>query len=135
MQLVFIPLWCSAPFQIADVSAFIRNDKCSLELSGIFSVYAKISGELHWTSESLWNVNKRSICENSAVQRCKVIVGIRHNRSNILLNKLRVFTNCFGYRTKNYTHFSQFGLICRSYRNRIKNSINSHNTRQELLFF
>ncbi len=58
VQLRDITLWCGTPFEVGHIGPFVRNDQCALKLACVFCVDAEIGAELHWATNTRWDVDK-----------------------------------------------------------------------------
>src|SRR5262245_60096074 len=131
MKLIAIAHRCSAAFQIANVAAFVGNDERAFKLSRFACVDPKVRGKLQRTSHAFWDIGKRPITENSRIQSRKEIVAVRYDRSEILLNQIRVLPNGFRERTEINPELLELFAESRRHRHAVEDRIDC-NARQEL---
>ncbi len=85
VKLVFVANRRRASFEVTDGSAFVGNDQGAFELAGFRGVDAEVGRELHRTAHALGHVDKRSIGEDSRIERGEEIVGVGNDAAQILL--------------------------------------------------
>ncbi len=91
VQLIFVAHRCRASFEITHVASLVRDDERSLELPGVRGVDPEVGRQLHRAAHTLWNVDKRAVAEDRAVECRKEIVGDRYDRAQVLLDQLGMF--------------------------------------------
>lgn len=113
--------------QIAHIASFLRHNERPFKLdafvrelwkesylTGFFGIDSEVCRKFHWTMNAFWDVDKRTVRENGAVQCCKIIVIDRHHASQIFSNQVRIFFYSFRKTAENDTRFRQlFSKCCR----------------------
>ena len=79
---------------VVNISVLVDDDEGALELAHIFRVDAEISLQWNVYVHALGHVDKGATGPHSGVQRGKLIVTGRDNGAEVLLEKLRVVTQC-----------------------------------------
>ncbi len=133
MQLVFVAHRGGAAFQIADISALVGNDQGTLELTGLLGIDAKVSGQLHRAAYSGGDIAERPVAEHSRVERGEVVVGVGHDRAEVLPHQLGVLAHRLRERTENDAELAQFRLECGGYRDAVEYRIHG-DAREQLTF-
>ncbi len=133
MELIFIPLRRRAPFHVAHVGAFFGDDQGALELSCIGGIDPEIGGKLHGTTHPLGNITERSVAEYRRVKGGKVVVGIGHHRSHILLHQVGMVPDSLAEGAKDDSQFRKRVRKGRLYRHTVHYRIYG-NTSQLFLF-
>ena len=85
---------CRAALDVVDVGVFVGDDQRSLELSHVLGVDAEIRLKRDLDVNALGNVNKRTARPDGRVERCKLVVARRDDRSEVLPEKVFVLTEC-----------------------------------------
>ena len=125
VELVFVALGSSAPFEVGDMGVVLGHDERAFELTGVHRVDAEVRREFHGAANTLGDVAERPVGEYRRVERSKKVVSNRHDRPQMLLDELRMILHRLGERTKNDTSLSQGCLERGHHRDRIDNGINS----------
>src|SRR5688572_33180672 len=107
MELIRIPHWRGAALQVAHVAPCLGNDQGAFELTGVGSVDTEVGGEFQWTADAFGDVTERTIAEHSRIQRRVEIIGVGHDRSQILLDQRRMVLYRLGKGTKDHPGFSK----------------------------
>ncbi len=110
VQLGHVALRCRAAFQIRDIAALVGDDQRAFELAGVFRVDTEIGAQLHRAAHTGRDIDKRAVRKYRRIQRCIVVVGRGHDRTQVFLDQLRMFTDRFGNRTEDHAGFLQLGL-------------------------
>ncbi len=126
MQLIFITHRCGAAFEIGHISALISNNQRTLKLTGIHRIDTEIGRQLHRTTHTFRDVDKRAIGKHRRIQCGKEVITLRHYRTKILTYQFRVFAYRFGNRAEYHTRCFQPGFECCGHRHRIKHRIDSN---------
>ena len=139
MKLVLIAHRRGAAFQIRDVGTLVGDDQRALELAGILLVDAEVGRQLHRAAHALRHVDERSVGEHRRVQRGIVVVGLRHDRAQVLLHQLRMLAQRLGNRTEDDAGLGQLLLEGRDHRHAVEYGIDGdpralHAGQQFLLF-
>ncbi|MNE67364.1 hypothetical protein D3C80_1629660 [compost metagenome] len=124
MKLVFVALRRRATLEIGYVGAFLTDDQRALELAGIFLVDTEIGGQLHRAANTLRHEDERTVGEDRSIQRRVVVIRRRHDRTEILLDKLGMLADGFRDRHEDHAGLLKFLLECGHDRNRIEHCIN-----------
>ena len=95
VQLVLVAHRRRATFEIAHERAFLGDDECSLELAGVLRVDPEVGRQLHRTPHALGDVGERAVTEDRRVERREEIVGVRHDRAEVLAHELRMALDGF----------------------------------------
>ncbi len=130
VQLVFVALRCGATFEIRNIRAFIGDDERPFELTGVLFVDAEIGRKLHRAANALRNIDKRTVREDSRIQRCIIVVRNGNHRSQILLHQFGMLADRFGNRAENHASLGEFFLEGRDDRNAVEHGINGHTARR-----
>ena len=132
VQLVLVAHRRRAAFEIAHVRAFLGDDQRALELSGPLRVDAEVGRQLHRAAHALRDVGERSVGEHRRVQRREEVVGVRHDRPEILLHEIRVVLHRFGERAEDDADFGQLLLERRRHRHAVEHRVD-RDAREQLL--
>src|SRR5215475_2403075 len=100
MELIRIPHGRSAALQVTHIAAGLGNDQGAFELTSVGSVDTEVSGEFQWTADAFGDVTERAVAEHGGIQRRVEIIGVGHDRSQILLDQLRMGLYGVGKGTK-----------------------------------
>ena len=92
------------------MTAFIRDNQCAFELTGIRGINTKIRGELHRATHAFWHVHERTVTEDRGVQSREEIVTVGNDTAEIFPDQLRVLHHRFGKRAKNDACVCQLAL-------------------------
>ena len=84
VELRDVPLRRGAAFEVADVGALVGDDQRPLELAGVLGVDAEVGRELHRAAHPGRHVDERAVGEDRRVQRGEEVVGLRHDRAQVL---------------------------------------------------
>jgi hypothetical protein len=90
MQLILIAHRSRATFQIGHVATIVAHYQSALKLASVDGVDTEISGEFHGASYASWDIDKRAVAEDGAVEGGKEVVAIRHHCTQVLANKVGV---------------------------------------------
>ncbi len=118
MELVGLSEWRSATFEIRDVCTFVGDYQRAFELTGIGGVDAEVGHQLDRATNSRRDVRKRTVAEDGRIQAGEEIVGVRHNRTQVLLYKIRVIFDRLAERTEDDAEFAE--LLLEGGRNRYR---------------
>ena len=129
MQLVFITLWGGTALEIGDLRPLVANDERTLELAGIGGVDPEVGRKLHRTFHAFRHVDEGAVGKHRGVQRREVVVRLGYDRTQILADQLRVFTNRFGDGAEDDARFMELLLEGGRHRDRVEHRIHG-DTRQ-----
>ncbi len=96
VKLILVAHRRRAALEIAHVSAGVRNDQRALELTGLRRIDAEVGRQLHRATHALRHIDERAIGEHRRVERGVVVVRVRDDRAEILLDQLRMLLHGFG---------------------------------------
>ena len=96
MELVFIALRRGAAFQIRHITVFFGNNQRTLKLPGVPGVNAEIGRKFHRAADAFGNIHIRAVGKDRGIKTGEKIVGIRHDRAEILSYQFRMFFYGFG---------------------------------------
>ena len=126
VELVFVAHRGGAAFEIADVSALVRDDERPLELAGVRGLDAKVGGQLHRAADPLGDVAEGTVGEDGGVQRGVEVVRVGHDGAEILLHQFRVVRDCLGEGTEDDPLLGQFSLEGRCDGNAVHDGVHGH---------
>ena len=133
VQLILVPHGGGATFQVAHIATFLGNDQRPLELASIGCIDAEVGGKLHRAADPLRDIAERAIAEDRGVQCSEEVICVRHHRSKVLLNQVRMVQDGFRERTENDAHLRQLVFEGSGHRDAVKDSIHG-DPAQPLLF-
>ena len=110
VQLVFIAHGGGAAFEIADIRIVVGNNQRTLKLPRIAGIDAEIRAELHRATNTLGDIDKRAVREHGAIERCKVIVAIGYNGTEILTHHVGMLLDGLADGAEDDTLFTKFFL-------------------------
>ena len=134
MQLVLVAHRCGAAFQVRHVAPVFADDECALKLPGVARVDAEIGREFHGAAHALGDVDERAVGEHGRVEGGEVIVGVRHDHTEVFAHQLGVFAHRFGERAENNTLLLQAFLEGRLHRHGVHHRIDGHSGQRHTLF-
>ena len=134
MQLVFVTHRRRTPLQIGNIRIIIRHNQSSFELSGVAGINPEISGQLHWTTHSLRNIDERAVGKYRRVQCRKEIITITHYRTQIFLNQIGMLTYSLAEGTEDDSLLHQRLLESGLYGYGVHYGIHCHTTQRHLFF-
>ena len=130
MQLILVAHGGCASFKIRHIAAIVTDNQRTLKLSHIDSIDAEVSGQLHRTAHTFWNIDKRTVAEDGGIQ-CRIeIVTVRHDGTEILAYQVRILLHRLGERAEQDTQFSEFLAESGTHRDGIHHGIDRNTTQR-----
>ena len=126
MKLVFIALRCRATFHITHIRAFVGHDEGALKLTRVGCVDAEIRREFQRTTHAFWDIAERAVAEHRRVQSGKEIIGVRHDRPEVLFHQVGVLLDRLAERHEDDAVFRERVLEGRLHRSRVHHRIDGH---------
>mmetsp|Transcript_18145 Transcript_18145/g.28203 ORF Transcript_18145/g.28203 Transcript_18145/m.28203 type:complete len:867 (-) Transcript_18145:2198-4798(-) len=130
VQLRNVTLRRGAPFQIADIAAFVGDDQGPLELAGVFGIDAEIGRQFHGAAHAGWHVHKGPIGKHGRVQRRIIVVRDGHHGAQVLFHQFGVILDRLRDGAEDHTRFGQLILERCPHRNGVEHRIHSHLARR-----
>ena len=132
VQLVLVALRRRAAFEVADRRALVGDDQRPLELAGVLRVDAEVGRQLHRAAHALRDVDEAAVAEHRGVERREVVVGVRHDRADVLLHQVGMILHRFGERAEDDAELGQLAAERRRHRHRVEHRIDG-DVREQLL--
>src|SRR5690606_26875261 len=71
------------------------------KLAGIRGIDPEIRGQFHRTPDPCRDITEGSVAEDSGIERCKIVVRIRYNRTEVFLHQVRMLLDRFAEGAEN----------------------------------
>ncbi len=126
VELVLVADGGRAAFEVRHVRAFLGHDERALELAGVGGVDAEVGRELHRAPHALRDEAERAVGEDGGIERREVVVRVRHDRSEVLLDEVGVLLDRLGERAEDDSHLLELVAEGRRDRNRVEDGVDRH---------
>ena len=133
VQLVLVAHRRGAALEVADVGALLGDDERPLELPGALGVDAEVGRQLHRAAHALGHEHEAAVGEHRGVERGEEVVGVRHDRAEVLLHQLGMLAHRFGERAEDDAELGQLVAEGGGHRHRVEHRVDGHVGQQLLL--
>ena len=123
VQLVLVAHRRGAAFEVADVGALVGDDQRALELAGALGVDAEVGRQLHRAADALRHVDERAVAEHRRVERGVEVVGVRHDRADVLAHQLGMVLDRFRERAEDDAELTELLLEGGGDRDRVEHRV------------
>ena len=132
VQLVLVAHRRRAAFEVADEGPILGDDQRPLELPGVGRVDAEVGAQLHRAAHALGDVGEAAVAEDGRVERGEEVVGVRHDRAEVLLHQLGMVVHGLAERAEDDALLGQRRAEGRAHRHRVEHGVDG-DARQDLL--
>ena len=133
VQLVLVALRRGAALEVAHRRALVADDQRALELAGVLGVDAEVGRQLHRAAHALRHVDEAAVAEHRRVERGEEVVGVRHDRAEILLHQVGMILHRLRERAEDDAQLRQLAAEGGRHRHRVEHRVDGDAGEQLLL--
>ena len=133
VELVLVALGCRAALEVAHRCAVLAHDQRPLELPRVLGVDAEVGGQLHRALHALRHEDEAAVAEHRRVERGEEVVGVGHDRAEILPHQLGMILHRLRERAEDDAQLRQLLAEGRRHRHRVEHRVDG-DAGQHLLF-